>query len=100
MSTIDNEEENRFFLQTPVKFIKICQGKDFLQLSQIVIRNKDKINIAPFSKITCNSEDINAPLKNAIDGIEKCRDIPNIYHSKTITIFLFYYIMLNLSILY
>ena len=75
-------EYNINFLNKPVKFIKICEGKDILNLSQIVVRDLNKINIAPSSKITCFTEDISeGSLNKIIDGTEKCRDKPNIYHS-------------------
>jgi hypothetical protein len=71
-----------YLLHKPIKIIKIWLGKDYLNLSQIVVRDLNKINIASSSKIICHSEDAICTINKIVDGNEICRDIPNIYHSQ------------------
>jgi len=59
------------------------KGLGFIELSQIVIKDINGVNVAPKGKIieATPAWDPAAKPENAIDGTEAAREYPNIYHS-------------------
>jgi hypothetical protein len=62
----------------------VIQGPGYVQISQIVIKDANGKNIAKDAQ-TWSSEPYGAQSvkSNAVDGNERVRDYPNIYHSKS-----------------
>ena len=61
----------------------VLRGISFIELSQIVIKDMNGVNVAPKGKIfrAAPAWDPAAKPENAIDGTEAAREYPNIYHS-------------------
>ena len=70
-------------LTSPVKYVFLSQiGNETINLSQIVVRDINGINITKSARVFASTEDYGTRKETAVDGYEGPRSYPSIYHSK------------------
>jgi len=70
-------------LTSPIMYVYLRQfGKETLNLSQIVVRDINGVNITKSAKLSASTEDYGTKKEKAVDGYEGPRSYPSIYHSK------------------
>jgi len=64
-----------------VKYVKLAGGSSYINLAQIVIKDKNGYNVAPNGTTSSSGAGYDTSERRAIDGTERARPHPSMYHS-------------------
>jgi hypothetical protein len=64
-----------------VKYVKLAGGSSYINLAQIVIKDKNGYNVAPNGTTSSSGAGYDTSERKAIDGTERARPHPSMYHS-------------------
>ena len=66
-----------------VKYVKLSGGTDWINLSQIVIKDQNGYNVAPNGTTSSSGVGFDGAERKAIDGVQMARPHPSLYHSSS-----------------
>ena len=76
-----NEDRKDAFKYSPARIVRIDGGGDYLQLSQVVVKDLKGVNVAKGKSVKSSGHCCDGPEHKAVDGVESSRGHPNEYHS-------------------
>jgi len=76
-----NEDRKDAFKYAPARFARIEGGSDYLQLSQVVVKDVKGVNVAKGKSVSSSGFCCDGNEFKAVDGVESARGHPNEFHS-------------------